>query len=276
MFTLNISCAAELSSRKLSTSFHAMEEIYVNTEHLKCVNPTHSMNRTGERSTKKSLYLVIILCLSLLSVFLLAGLVTLGFLYRDSSELLSAMNNQFSSMSEERDPLNANVSAMIDQIFSMTEERDLLQADLTEKTKELERLQSLFNQKKTCPTGWKMFSGVCYFLSGTSGIWDEARRDCRDKGADLVVIESPEEQNFLTTIINDNTWIGLTDNGMEGQWKWVDGTPLTLANWATNEPNNGGSLTSEEDCVHIRAEDQRTWNDISCTASMKWICKEIP
>ncbi|XP_039862812.1 CD209 antigen-like protein C [Simochromis diagramma] len=194
----------------------------------------------------------------------------------DSSKLLSAMNNQFSSMSEERDLQNANVSAMSDQISSITEERDLLQADLTEMTKELERLQSLFNQMKTCPTGWKMFSGVCYFFSGISGVWGEARRDCRDKGADLVVIDSSKEQNFLTTIIKENTWIGLTDNGMEGQWKWVDGTPLTLSNWATNEPNNGGSPNSEEDCVHIRAEDRRTWNDISCTASMKWICKKLP
>ncbi|XP_035762591.1 CD209 antigen-like protein E [Neolamprologus brichardi] len=169
-----------------------MEEIYVNTEHLKWVNPRHSTNRTGQRS----FYLVIILCLSLLSVFLLAGLVTFGFLHHDSRKLLSAMNSQFSSMNEERDLVNANVSAMSDQISSMTEERDLLQADLTEMTKELERLQSLFNQKKTCPTGWEMFSGVCYFLSGTSANWDEARRDCRDKGADLVLIESSKEQFY--------------------------------------------------------------------------------
>lgn len=26
-----------------------MEEIYVNTEHLKCVNPTHSTNHTGKK-----------------------------------------------------------------------------------------------------------------------------------------------------------------------------------------------------------------------------------
>uniref|UniRef100_A0A3P8QQA7 C-type lectin domain-containing protein n=1 Tax=Astatotilapia calliptera TaxID=8154 RepID=A0A3P8QQA7_ASTCA len=49
-----------------------------------------------------------------------------------------------------------------------------------------------------------------------------------------------------------------------------------IRNWAKNEPNNGGSRHGEEDCVHIRAADQRTWNDISCTASMKWICKKIP
>lgn len=52
-------------------------------------------------------------------------------------------------MSEERDLQNANVSAMSDQISSVTEERDLLQADLTEMTKELERLQSLFNQSES-------------------------------------------------------------------------------------------------------------------------------
>lgn len=52
----------------------------------------------------------------------------------------------------------------------------------------------MFLPEKTCPTGWEMFSDVCYFLSGTSGNWDEARRDCRDKGADLVVIDSSKEQ----------------------------------------------------------------------------------
>lgn len=52
----------------------------------------------------------------------------------------------------------------------------------------------MFLPEKTCPTGWEMFSDVCYFLSGTSGNWDEARRDCGDKGADLVVIDSFKEQ----------------------------------------------------------------------------------
>uniref|UniRef100_A0A668U4W0 C-type lectin domain-containing protein n=1 Tax=Oreochromis aureus TaxID=47969 RepID=A0A668U4W0_OREAU len=57
---------------------------------------------------------------------------------------------------------------------------------------------------------------------------------------------------------------------MEGQWKWVDGTPLTLANWATNEPNNG------EDCVHVRNDKKKSWNDLSCAASLKWICEKTP
>ncbi|CAI5655366.1 unnamed protein product [Oreochromis niloticus] len=265
-----------------------MEEIYMNAEYDKFDN---AKNCTGPRKYERSFHSGVILCLGLLSFFLLIGLITLGVYFRDSaadvsakSSKLSSMTeerdllkanlsttgNKLSSMTEERDLLKANLSTTRNKLTSMTEERDLLQANLAEKTNELERLQ------ETCLTGWTIFSGSCYFPSVRSGTWGEARQDCRGKGADLVVIKNSEEQNFLATIINDNTWIGLTDHGTEGLWKWVDGTPLTLANWAKNEPNNGGSRHGEEDCVHIRAEDQRTWNDISCTAAMKWICKKIP
>ncbi|XP_025759521.1 CD209 antigen-like protein A [Oreochromis niloticus] len=83
----------------------------------------------------------------------------------------------------------------------MTEERDLLKANLTEMTKEMERLQSLFNQN---------------------------RKHCTDQGADLVVIDSPKEQSFIASFTKKRTWIGLNDIEQEGTWKWVDGTPLTL------------------------------------------------
>lgn len=59
------------------------------------------------------------------------------------------MNNKLSSITEERDLLNATVSVVSNQLSSMTEERDLLKANLAEMTKELERLQSLFNQSES-------------------------------------------------------------------------------------------------------------------------------
>ncbi|XP_060240155.1 C-type lectin domain family 6 member A-like isoform X2 [Meriones unguiculatus] len=57
-------------------------------------------------------------------------------------------------------------------------------------------------------------------------------------GTHLLVIHSPEEQNFITRILDpgDNYFIGLGDPGHR-QWRWVDGTPYNeiatyiLGNW---------------------------------------------
>uniref|UniRef100_A0A669EPB5 C-type lectin domain-containing protein n=2 Tax=Oreochromis niloticus TaxID=8128 RepID=A0A669EPB5_ORENI len=179
---------------------YAMEAIYANDECVKPDNPTPSTNYTGQRSSRRSFYLGVILSLSLLTVLLLVGLITLSFFYHNSAEHVSAE-------AEKRDFLNKNISALSNQLSSMTEE---------------------LKTKKTCPVAWSSFNHSCYLLSERSGSWDAARKDCRDRGADLVVIDSPEEQTLLSMITIKNAWIGLNDKEQEGTWKWVDGTPLTL------------------------------------------------
>uniref|UniRef100_A0A7N6B8S6 C-type lectin domain-containing protein n=1 Tax=Anabas testudineus TaxID=64144 RepID=A0A7N6B8S6_ANATE len=128
----------------------------------------------------------------------------------------------------------------------------------------------------TCPDGWTKFCCSCYFLSTESGSWTEGREDCRTRGADLVVIDSAEEQAFLSELIHKYTWIGLNDRDEEGTWKWVDGTPLTVTYWASNNPNNGEGHAEwgEEDCVEIFGGQSSEWNDISCEASRQWICEK--
>uniref|UniRef100_A0A3B5BG28 C-type lectin domain-containing protein n=1 Tax=Stegastes partitus TaxID=144197 RepID=A0A3B5BG28_9TELE len=134
-----------------------------------------------------------------------------------------------------------------------------------------------FPPEKTCPAGWSMFTSTCYLLSQESGSWDEGRKDCKGQGADLVVINSPEEQTFLSMFKRGHTWIGLNDKEKEGTWTWVDGTPLTLSYWRNNQPDNGGGhpQLGEEDCAHFRHE-IGYWNDISCTTSLQWICEKQP
>ncbi|XP_030614166.1 CD209 antigen-like protein E isoform X2 [Archocentrus centrarchus] len=184
-----------------------MEEIYINVDYVKPDEKMPSTNCTDTRSSKRNFHSGVILSLGLLSTLMFIGLITLGVFYRDTF---------------------ANLSEMSNKLAATTEERDLLHANLTENTRELERLQNLTKLKKTCPAGWRKFSCSCYLLSERSDSWDAARKDCRDREADLVVIDSFEEQNFLKTITNEHTWIGLNDNEQEGQWKWVDGTPLIL------------------------------------------------
>ncbi|KAF7656818.1 hypothetical protein LDENG_00035870 [Lucifuga dentata] len=56
-------------------------------------------------------------------------------------------------------------------------------------------------QKKCnlCQEGWIQFQEKCYlFYNSTSPLltWDESRQHCKDRGSDLVVVESLEEQAF--------------------------------------------------------------------------------
>ncbi|KAK3522936.1 hypothetical protein QTP86_009714 [Hemibagrus guttatus] len=66
-----------------------------------------------------------------------------------------------------------------------------------------------------------------YGMSIEKKSWEESRKDCREKGADLLIINNTEEQEFIAKqLVNFETWIGLSDEVKEGEWKWVDGTTL--------------------------------------------------
>ena len=41
---------------------------------------------------------------------------------------------------------------------------------------------------------WTAFGHSCYFLSAEDRMWNESRLDCRERGAELVVINTREEQ----------------------------------------------------------------------------------
>ncbi|KAJ8385770.1 hypothetical protein AAFF_G00182140 [Aldrovandia affinis] len=125
----------------------------------------------------------------------------------------------------------------------------------------------------SCYQGWVRFNCRCYYISTKTSTWYESQHDCRYKGADLVIIESAEEQEFLNTAGND-FWIGLSDAEKEGTWKWVDGRTLNTGFWRTGEPNNANG---GENCANSEPNHRRTWgwNDIPCTHKKNWIC-EMP
>ncbi|XP_071338305.1 C-type lectin domain family 4 member E-like [Trachinotus anak] len=250
-----------------------MEEIYCNVQQVKPVDSKPSTNQTGPSSSER-FHGAVVLCLGLLSVFLLAGLIGLGARYHDS------VSDSAAEVSALKANLTERLQASDEKLSSLTEERELLIASLTEVTEELNRLQRWSKHKKTCPTGWRMFSCTCYLLSTESGSWEKGREDCGDRGADLVVIDSHEEQEFLIKTINQEAWIGLTDREKKNTWKWIDGAPLTLMYWQKGQPDkgNGNPKWGEEDCAVIQPgmKHEENWNDLRCDASRQWICEEMP
>ncbi|XP_062864765.1 CD209 antigen-like protein E [Trichomycterus rosablanca] len=119
--------------------------------------------------------------------------------------------------------------------------------------------------------GWKKFGTSFYYISTVVKNWAESRQYCRERGADLVIINSREEQEFINNL-NIKSWIGLSDEESEGKWKWVDGSALTTAFWSQGRPNNDRN----RNCVLLDAWSSgalNNWNDIPCFNTYSFICE---
>ena len=82
--------------------------------------------------------------------------------------------------------------------------------------------------------------------------WYEAKADAESRGGRLAVLNTQEKiddaQNFLDSLGSwPEFYIGLTDKDIEGEWRWINGTILTVSNWRQGEPNNAANTTGEED-----------------------------
>ncbi|KAK7891331.1 hypothetical protein WMY93_023294 [Mugilogobius chulae] len=74
--------------------------------------------------------------------------------------------------------------------------------------------------------GWMYFGGNMYLGSKTKQSWQESRKYCQQRGADLIIINNVQEQEFANKVFGLNVWIGLSDLEEEGVWRWVDGSLL--------------------------------------------------
>ncbi|KAL6466948.1 hypothetical protein MHYP_G00247520 [Metynnis hypsauchen] len=123
-------------------------------------------------------------------------------------------------------------------------------------------------KEKATQQGLTFFASSMYFISTGGKSWSESRQDCRERGADLLIINSREEQDFIEILRRGRTtWIGLTDSETEGVWKWVDSSELTTGFWANGEPN--GNL-GDEDCVVTATK----WADYPCNHRFVWVCEK--
>ncbi|XP_075946805.1 uncharacterized protein LOC142948576 [Anarhichas minor] len=193
---------------------------------------------------------------------------------QDSCNLLSKASDElqvsYASLVQEKEELESSCKNAI-------VERDQLKAkndNLTAVQAELDRLKKIAPAKK-CPTGWTRSQYSCYFTSVGKSNWTLGRDYCQSKGADLAVIKSQEEMLFINGLYGSDkeVWIGLTDGGVEGQWKWIDGTPMTTTFWGKDQPNSFDGRN--QDCVEFwhSAKGKGTWNDEMCNIEQQFICE---
>ena len=88
--------------------------------------------------------------------------------------------------------------------------------------------------------------------------WEDARAKAMNEDAHLVSINDAAEQKWLVDIFGTAPyWIGLTDLEKEGDWKWMNGEPVTYTNWAPNEPTDADQ--AEEDYVFMGLTPDGKW-----------------
>jgi len=141
---------------------------------------------------------------------------------------------------------------------------------------------------ETRPCAVTHFGGTPYQLCTDAAVsWTDALTACEaDPGYILVSVSGELENDFVYGAVGTAlgsspgtyVWLGGTDEGTEGTWRWHNGEPWVFQSWA---PDTGfGSEPNNSDGVEHYLEMGRTanseWNDVSADSRNYFVCEFDP
>jgi len=120
-----------------------------------------------------------------------------------------------------------------------------------------------------------VYGGHTYFRSNFSAHWDQAREFCQRYSGDLVVIDDPDEADFVRHgEINGNQhlWLGLWDPDGDNVDEWISPpSGESYYYWRSGEPSS-----SSEQCVYWNyhsSTSYRRYYDADCTNNYNFLCE---
>ncbi|XP_073685355.1 uncharacterized protein [Garra rufa] len=190
-----------------------------------------------------------LVCLVLLCVLLLTAVIV----------LCVHIHTNYTNCTQETNQL-------LTKITNLTEEREQLLTRIANFTDEREHLITTI---KALKGQWTCYQSSLYYFSSDFKSWTESRRYCTERGADLIIINNKEKQDFVHKMSpSAYFWIGLADNDEEGKWKWVDGSTLTTGFWRSGEPTG----YKDAKCV---LSSSVGWVNFPCQYNVyHWICEK--
>ncbi|KAF3698790.1 Macrophage mannose receptor 1 [Channa argus] len=140
--------------------------------------------------------------------------------------------------------------------------------------------------KGGCPPRWTKFDSKCYNFDTKRVTWEEARRQCINKGGNLVSIPTRRVQAFLITkmaeLATTDLWIGLNSLRQDGFF-WTDGKPRRYSNWGYSKnqrrPGSFYQQWNEEECVVMLSNHNLVigkWMIRSCNDTNGFVCLRNP
>uniref|UniRef100_A0A8C1IVY8 C-type lectin domain-containing protein n=2 Tax=Cyprinus carpio TaxID=7962 RepID=A0A8C1IVY8_CYPCA len=196
--------------------------------------------------------LVISMSLGLICVLLLVFIILLYINITAERDLIKSYKNTVEEFNQYQ--LQNNFS-------SLSQKNLVLESKVASMSEELKQA---YKQGYLWGSGW-------FFISTELKSWSDSRQYCRDRGADLVIINTEEKQRFITSLVSERVWIGLSDTENEGNMKWVNNSTLKQGFWYQGEPNDD---RGNEDCIELMPSfPVLNWNDMSCTDKRKGVCE---
>nr|XP_019966752.1 PREDICTED: C-type lectin domain family 4 member M-like [Paralichthys olivaceus] len=200
------------------------------------------------------------LALSVLYLLILSGITTRYVLVTLEKDELQ---NRYDELKDTFNALRANVSELESSYQTLSKSHSQSQ-------KLVKRLRET-SPESLCPRRWIRSGCSCYFQSSEEKSWFQGRVDCHTRGAQLVVINSPEEQEFVSKLsLNRGSWIGLrAQSTLSGAtWKWVDGSSLTQTFVATD------GLKEPIRSSVVFCDPRGTWTQSDENFKTTWICEK--
>jgi hypothetical protein len=114
--------------------------------------------------------------------------------------------------------------------------------------------------------------------------WVSAEATCVGHGGHLATINTKlDNTRVFNRCFAERCWMGLNDRAKEGNFVWVDNSPITIFNaWAAGEPSNTADWYEkgeDEDCVYLHGRfyseksNWKKWGDHPCSLRMAFVCK---
>ncbi|XP_021047254.1 C-type lectin domain family 12 member B [Mus pahari] len=221
------------------------------------------------------------LSLMTLCLVLVTGLVTLATMFLQVSNNINSDSEKLSQLQKITHPQQDNLSEPLNnsrkilteeslqsQISALLEMREQMATKLCKEF----LIHTSDHKCNPCPKTWQWYGNSCYYFSiNEEKSWPDSRKDCMDKNATLVKIDSTEERDLLQSQLSltfSFFWLGLSWNTSGRNWLWEDGSFPSPTLFSDKEL---ASFNGSRDCAYFERGNIYVSR---CSAEISWICEK--
>jgi flagellin-like hook-associated protein FlgL len=209
---------------------------------------------------------------------------------RDLNKLLDGISTSVRTIQEANIGIETQLK-IIDQAEALVKDGLIKLFPRTDETPDPEAIQYIIDQNPEKA----YFDQTGNFYTNTTDFTDWNTAKARAEAAELegvpeirghlATITSQEENDVVFGLLTATSWLGGSDNEVEGEWRWTEGPEAgeqfwqgevagnavngAYTNWAPGEPNQFFGAADPENYAHLRADG--LWNDLPADRNLNYI-----